>query len=177
MKFWDNIRNHFYQKRLAERLRNNRESRSVINLDSAKSIGLLYDATQPANDAVIISFAENLRQSGKKVEILAFVNDNKTEQKEGIAVFNKKSLSWTLVPESDKAEQFAAHHFDLMLACFTGENLPLEYIARISKARWRVGAYAANKTDDYDMMIKLDDKIELSHFIQQITHYLNEVKV
>ena len=176
MKYWDRIRNYFYKRTLEERLKSPQVKHDIINWNDAKSIGIIYDSTNVANDTVISDFAQKLREQNKEVEILGFVNDKKIDSKAGVTIFNKKSLSWTQAPEDEKVEKFAAQNFDLLLGCFTGENLPLEFITRISKARWRVGAYVENKTDCYDMMVNVSGNNDLPYLIEQTTYFLNQIK-
>ena len=70
MKYWDNIRNYFYKRTLQERIENLHVKHEVINLNDAKTIGIVYDSTDPANDSVVATFAEQLRGQNKQVEIL-----------------------------------------------------------------------------------------------------------
>lgn len=176
MKYWDRIRNYFYKRTLEERVKNLHVKHNVINLNDAKSIGIVYDSTIPENDTVIAGFAHKLREQNKQVEILGFVNDKKTDTKEGVTIFNKKNLNWTQAPAGERVEKFALQKFDLLLGCFTGENLPLEFVTRISNARWRVGAYVENKTDCYDMMVNVSGKNDLPYLIEQTTYFLNQIK-
>ena len=176
MKYWDNLRNYFYKKNLEERTTNLNVKHDIINLNDAVTIGIVYDSTDPANDTVIADFAQQLRAQNKQVEILGFVNDKKIDSKSGVTIFNKKNLSWTLAPDDERVEKFAAQKFDLLLGCFIGENKPLEFVTCISKARWRVGAYVESKTDCYDMMVNVSEKTGLDYLLQQITHFLNQIK-
>ncbi len=176
MKLWDNFRNYFYKKSLLKKIQQIKVERAITNLNDAKSIGIVYDSSNSDNDIIITKFAETLRNQKKTVEILAFVNDTKTEHKADVLVFNKKSLTWLMIPKNEQVEKFAEKKFDLLLASFTEENLPLEYVAAISQAKWRLGTYAKDKTDFYDMMISLGGRNELSYFLEQTTHFLNQVK-
>ncbi len=94
MKFWDDIKNYFYQRSLEQRVALVKVERSLISLEHAHTVGIVFDSTNPANDTTVLQFAEQLRSAGKEVEILGFVNDKKTEAKPGMAVFNRKHLSW-----------------------------------------------------------------------------------
>jgi hypothetical protein len=176
MTFWDRFKNYFYKRQLTETLSQAKAIRAITNLQDAKSIGILYDSTNPDNDAVISKFAAMLRSKGKTVELLAFLDDKKVEHKEGIALFNKKNLSWTGVPDDEKAQSFAAQPFDLLLGCFVEANPALEYIACTSKAKWRVGVYAAGKTECYDMMVNMSGHNDLQYLLDQAQHFLNEIK-
>ena len=176
MKYWDDIRNYFYKIKLEDRTKNLSVKHEVINMNDAKTIGIVYDSTDPANDSAVAAFAEQLRGQNKQVEILGFINDKKIDSKSGVTIFNKKNLSWTLAPDDERVDKFAAQPFDLLLGCFIGPNLPLEFITRISKARWRVGAYTESKTDCYDMMVNVSDKTDINYLIQQTTYFLNQIK-
>jgi hypothetical protein len=150
--------------------------RAVINFDDAHSIGIIYDSTNPDNDIIITRFAENLRQQGKTVEILGYVDDKKIDHKADIVVFNKKNLSWARVPKDERVEQFATKKFDLLLACFTAANLPLEYVAGISQARWRVGVFNESKLACYDMMIKTGENSNLQYLLDQTIYFLKQIR-
>lgn len=176
MKLWDDIRNYFYQKNIAAKLKGLSSARSLTNLHDAKTVGIIYDSTLTANDTAIHQFAEQLRAKGKTVEILAFINYKKIDTKPGIELFNTKNLSWNLTPNDERVEKFTGKNFDLLLACFMDSNYPLEYIVRTSRAKWRVGHFSEKKTDFYEMMINTDSKKELPYFLEQATHFLNAIK-
>ncbi|MCS6934761.1 MAG: hypothetical protein NZM35_06405 [Chitinophagales bacterium] len=175
MKWWYNIQRYFYRKALNEALRQTKELRSIINLPDAQTIGILYDSSDADNDILITRFAEQLKRDGKQVEILGFINDNKTDHKADIKVMNTAHISWCLVPVHETALDFARKRFDLLLCCFTREILPLEYIAAISRARWRVGVYDERKTALYDFMINIGGRRDLSYLLSIITSYLNKI--
>ncbi len=176
MKWWDELRNYFYRKNIEQKLAVLKRKSVLTNLHDAQTVGILYDSTNPDNDIIITKFAESLRHQGKTVDILGFVDDKKIDHKADVQIFNSKSLSWTRVPADERATKFAAQNFDLLFAAFTAENKPLEYIARTSAAKWRVGSYDQKKTDFYDLMINMGDKTELQHFIEQATYFLNKIQ-
>jgi len=91
MKLWEDIRNYFYRKAVERKLEGQNTKRVLTNLDDAETVGILYDSTNPDNDIIITRFAEQLRNDGKTVEILGFINDSKIDHKADIAVFNKKN--------------------------------------------------------------------------------------
>jgi hypothetical protein len=176
MKWWNNLKNYFYRRSLEQKLAQMQARHSLISLENAHTVGIVFDSTTGADDNTVIQFAEKLRNAGKEVEILGFVNDKKTESKPGITVFNRKQLSWAGVPQSEAAEKFATQNFDLLLACFTGTSLPLEFIAGISQARWRVGVYTENKTGLYDMMVNMGERSDIGYLLEQSTYFLNYIK-
>ncbi|HWB64991.1 MAG TPA: hypothetical protein VG603_15845 [Chitinophagales bacterium] len=176
MKWWNNLKRFFYNRSLNARLTTINLNHSVVNIEGVHSIGIIYDANNSANDVAINQFAENMRTSGKQVEILAFVTDKKMESKPGMALVNGKGVNWVDVPVEEKAFQFANKNFDLLLCCFIGENLSLEYISAISQAQWRVGVFAENKTALYDMMVNMGGQTSLQYFIDQSIYFLSQIK-
>jgi len=176
MQWWDDLRNYFYQRNIRQKLSGDKTTRILTNLKDALSIGIIYDSTNPDNDIIVTKFAEHLRQEGKMVEILGFIDDKKIDHKADVIIFNKKNLNWNLTPVDERVEKFAAKSFDLLFASFTGINYPLEYVARTSKAKWRIGAFDEKKTDYYEMMINMGDHTEVQYFLDQATYYLNEIK-
>ena len=176
MKWWDDLRNYFYRKSLEARIRGIKALRTLTNLNDAKTIGIIYDSTNPDNDIIITKFAEHLRGLNKTVEILGFVDDKKIDHKSDIIVFNRQNLNWARVPNDERVEKFARNKFDLLLACFTGENLPMEFVAGISQAKWRVGIYNESKTGYYDLMINTNGKNDLQYLLTQIENFLNRIK-
>lgn len=176
MSLWNKIVRYFYAGALRDKLKDTKPAHAITNLKDAKSVGIVYDSTNPANDAIITEFAGLLRNQGKTVEVLGFINDAKPITKPDVPSFNRKGLNWAQVPTDEKALQFAGKNFDLLLACFTTESLPLEYISSTSKARWRVGHYNPAKTECYDMMINMGDKTDLPYFLDQASNFLNKIE-
>ncbi len=175
MQWWDNLRNYFYENSIAQALNGSKTQRQLTNLADAKSIGIVYNSTNPDNDIIITKFAEELRKQNKTVEIIGYVNDAKIDHKADIMVFNKSNVTWAQVPNDERIKNFSSRPFDLLFAAFTEENKTLEYVARTSKAKWRVGVFNERKTDYYELMIMMDAKTDLSYFLQQATNFLNKI--
>jgi len=176
MELWDKIRNYFYRKNIAKKLEGFKPERILTNLHDAKTVGIVYDSTNPDNDIIITKFAEHLRAEGKTVSTLGFIDDKKIDQKADVLIFNTKNLSWNRTPNDERVEKFAAEKFDLLFAAFTSESFPLEYVARTSKSKWRLGTFDEKKTEYYDMMINMSGKNDLQHFLEQSTHFLNKIQ-
>lgn len=174
LQVWQKIKNWAYKRALAPLLATPAAHR-IINLIDAQTIGLIYNSTNPDNDIAITKFAEKLRSQGKTVEILGFVDDTKTDHKGDITVFNRKGVNWADVPTDERALRFAQKSFDLMLACYTERQAALDFLMRITKARWRVGMYDEQHTECFDMMINTGSNKDLSYLIEQTTSFLNKI--
>ncbi|MBL0309234.1 MAG: hypothetical protein IPP77_06025 [Bacteroidetes bacterium] len=144
-------------------------------MSNAKEIGILFDYSSPENERVVIKFAEELKSRGKQVEIFAFSNNKETVPASGVQLLNKADVNWAQIPEGEVTDSFIRKDFDLLLCCFIQSNPTLEYIARISHAKWRVGIYSPDKTDYYDLMVHLEAGKDLASLIEQIEHFLNQI--
>ena len=175
MNILNTIRDYFYESVLRQRSVD-RPVRSITNLTDAKTIGIIYDSTAPDNDIIIAKFAEMLRNKGKAVEVIAYVDDKKIDHKADVNIFNRKAVNWYSVPIDERVDAFCNKNFDLLICAMTSENKPLEYMAYVSKAKYRVGPFAENKTRFYDLMIQIDGKRDLNYLLQQMVHFLENIK-
>ena len=175
MNIIESIQNYFYQNELKDKSAN-RPARQITNLQDAKTVGIIYDSTPPDNDVIITKFSEMLKGKEKTVEVMAYLNDKKIDHKADINIFNKKAVNWYGVPTDDRVTAFTNKNFDLLICAITEESKPLEYIAYTSRAKYRVGPFAEDKTQLFDLMIQLDSKRDLNYLLQQMTHFLDNIK-
>lgn len=175
MNIIDRIKNSLYESVLKQK-GSNRPARSITNLNDARTIGVIYDSTNPDNDITITKFAEMLRNKGKTVEIMAYVNDKKIDHKGDIALFNPRAVNWYGVPTDERITPFCNKPFDLLICAILEESRPLEYIAYLSKAKYRVGPFDEKKTHCYDLMIQMGSRKELGYLLQQMVHFLENIR-
>ena len=175
MNIFDRIKNSLYDSVLKQK-GSSRPARAITNLNDARTIGIIYDSTNPDHDITITKFAEMLRNKGKTVEIMAYVDDKKIDHKGDIALFNPKAVNWYGIPTDPRIGPFCAKPFDLLICAILQESKPLEYIAYLSKAKYRVGPFDENKTHCYDLMIQLGNKTDLNYLLQQMVHFLENIR-
>lgn len=175
MNLWKRFRQFFYNRSLHRELAAADVKRSVVNLEDATRIGILFDYYLPENEAVVFNWAEELRREGKEVELLGYVRKKETQPKEGIQTLRKSDINWAKVPVSEGARHFAHTRFDLLISCTNHPNATLEFISRISLSRWRVGPFDPLKTDCYDLMVQAEPGKNISYLITQYKHFLNQI--
>jgi Family of unknown function (DUF6913) len=144
-----------------------------VTYDSAQTIGVLFDATELGHREVVIQFSKELKAKNKKVKLLGFFNNKQEVSNFPFRAFNKNDIDWLLRPKGEVVEKFINTTFDLLIGIYEGNNLPLEYIAALSKAHLRVGPYTDN-TYCYDLMIDTD-KRDLKNYIKQVEFYLKKM--
>jgi len=174
MGFINETRTKLHEHFLEKELKNHHNSHASIDFDDAKSVGILFDGTLLTDREAIQKFARKLKSQGKEVKMLAYVDG---DQKDGDFVFphfTKKEVDWTLRPKSQKALEFAEHRFDILINLAANGVIPLEYIAALSKAKFRVGP-STDKIYCYELMIDTSKQTDTLSFLHQVTFFLNKM--
>lgn len=175
MNFLQRIQLRIYHYFLSQKLKKSNVIRKAVNFDKAKRIGILFDATNPDNEAVVNRYKRNLQNSGKQVDMLAYVDDKLEHDTTLFKYFNKKDLSWALEPKSSVVEQFMQTPFDILLNLHIDTVPPLEYVSALSKAHLRVGQFRDDKEYCYDLMIDIPEGDSLNNFIGQLDSLLKKI--
>ena len=147
----------------------------MTDFESVRTVGILFDATHTDDVMVVSRMAEKLREEGKDVTVLGHIRYKVKEDKEDY-VFDATDINWFYVPRMDRVNRFMDARFDLLISAFTGECLPLEYIAAGSKAHFRVGAYKRGKTYCSELMINAHDEFRLADLLDQIMHFTKAIR-
>ncbi len=163
------VREYFLQKMIRKiDLR-----RQPVTYESAQNIGVLFDATELNHRERVIQFSKDLTSKDKKVKLLGFFNNKQEVVNFPFKAFNKTNVDWLMRPKGEAVQSFINTDFDLLIGVYVGNNLPLEYIAALSKAHLRVGPYTDN-IYCYDLMIDTDRQ-NLDNYIQQMEFYLKRM--
>ncbi len=176
MKLFTNLRLRWHAYMLKKRMKQLKVERSSIQFEKAKRIGIVFDATSLDNQAFAENYVQMLRKAGKRVDILAYVDDEQEHNNFPFKYFNQKDLSWYFHPKSDEVNQFIETPFDILISLHLHDVLSLEYISALSHAKIRVGKYNENKLHCYDLMIDGSKHEDLRNFIQQVDKNLKIMK-
>jgi hypothetical protein len=144
-----------------------------VTPNEAKTVALLFDATTLENRKEMERFSKKLQKEGKKVTILGFFNEKTQPNGWTFRVFNKKDVSWKGIPSGNEVQRFLEEKFDLLYHCSITECLPLEWLAALAKARFKIGP-AIHDWIHYDLII--GGKFEnLNHFIEQAAFHAAKI--
>lgn len=174
MAFIDTIKGKLYQRQLKRMA----ESKTHVscNFDSAKSIGIIFDANNETEREVVLNYKSHLqREHHKKVRLLGYKDVKELSGEEPFPCFCNKDLNWNQAPKREDVLQFIAEPFDLLLALHMDDCVPLEFIAATAAAKFRIGHYREEKADCYDLMLYGKSKT-LRAFIRQTESYLEKIK-
>lgn len=167
-----------HRRSLAQQLRHKAAPRGkgAVNLKSAASIGILFDATELPAREVVLEYAEQLRKLGKRVSLLGYFDDAADSENYAFKFFNRKQMDWALRPNTEDVRDFIAQEFDLLLNIDPVSKVHTEYIAALSKAKLRVGP-STSHTYCYDLMIDIPAGAGPRRFIEQMEFLLGKTNV
>jgi hypothetical protein len=168
------LRALLFKKALRELLATQKRTRQVHTLDSARSVGLLFDATTDNARRESLEFARSLEKQGKKVGVLGFFNTKPGTETPDFDAFYAKETGWTGKPNSEKAAKFAREKFDLLLTLNPDEHPPLEWLAAQSQAAFKIG-FATHRPNDFDIQLETPEGKGIRYFTEQLALYLGKI--
>lgn len=156
-------------------LKSRKRNKKVSNLSTARTIGLIFDGTNPKNFDGVYDFYKSLKEKNIHISILGYVHPNNIPDnfliKKNIQFFTTKEVNWYFKTKNKDALKFANKKFDILINLDLDRVKPIHYIVSISLARFKVGRFI--KGDNYiDLSIRMDKEPTLEYFTQQVWHYL-----
>jgi hypothetical protein len=180
MKFIQDIKNAIGRFSLGREIAGKRIKRQLTSFREVDHVGIVYNAGSNANEDLVTNYANQLRQEGKKVFLLGYVDEKQLPHNKKFNMqsefFWREKLNGINLPIKGKVGRFLEMEFDLLLNLYIEPLLPLQAVAAYSKARYRVGAHIEGSLDYYDALIDTGERNDLSFLIQQIDFYLKAIK-
>jgi hypothetical protein len=204
VKFLNNTKAYIGQKVLERKIRDRNRTIAVCNINDAKKIGIIFNATHLISFEIIRNFVKELSQKKISVNALGYVNSK------GFNFFTKSNLNWFNKPVTDTVEEFINIPFDILINLCLEEYYPIHYVVALSISTFKVGKYFKEpnyldlmidiekekkvmkdiksevtddiKPDKTDREIeesieeKVDIEFQLDFLISQLMHYLSIIK-
>ena len=147
--------------------------------DKANEIGIIYNAENLQNEQKVQQFASDLRNEGKKVHLLGFINQkempNKRNQQISSELFLNTNLTFFNLPNPEKIGRFIDIKFDILFNVYNEETLALQGISVLSKAKYQLGAQMNLATKLFDLTIDTGRNKDLYFLAKQMEHYLKVI--
>ncbi|MCH2021925.1 MAG: hypothetical protein MK207_05540 [Saprospiraceae bacterium] len=173
MTIINGLKEGLYQRKIKKCISHTKK-RKATNLNNAKSIGLLFHASNDSDIQIVKKYRKELQRQHKKVTWLGYKNIKTLNGNEEFPCFCNKDLGLSMTPKKASVKQFINQKFDILISLHTKECLPLEYISAASSAYFRIGHYQENKVASYDFMVYGKTK-SLRAYIQQMETYLKKI--
>ena len=165
------------KSKLANRILNSKldlvvREKKVVNLDSARLVGILWETGQ---QEAFIKVKNELYLAGIQATGLCYFPTKKALIPEEINGFSRKQTSWWLeIPRTKLAEDFIHQKFDILIDLSGQKTFPLIYATALSEAAFKVG-YAGNSTNYFDLNIEFQEEPQPAQLAEQILYYLKRI--
>lgn len=165
------------KSKLAYRALNSRRNmvereKKVVNLDSAQSIGILWE---PDQENEFVKIKNELYLAGIKTSGLCYYPMKKAVVPEDVSGFTRKQTSWWLeIPKAQLVEDFIHQKFDILIDLTGQQTFPVQFITALSEASFKVG-YAGTAENYFDLNIEFQEKPTPTQLADQILYYLKRI--
>lgn len=154
--------------------------KAMPSLNDAHHIAILYDATFIDKEPAIHRFVAQLKQEGKKVYTIGFVDmpklpGNKKFSLQSDFVWREKMDIFKL-PNKPAFETFVNTQFDLLINLYETPILTLMALSAWSTASCKIGPHIPNLLPFVDISIDMGTQPQLEHIIDQTNFYLRIIK-
>lgn len=170
----EKIRSALFKKNLRRALAAQQRARKSNTLESARTVGVLFDASLEKYKAETLEFARALEKKGKKVQLLGYVKTKQAPVDLSFDFFFQKELDWIGTPKSEKALAFAKEKFDLLICLNPADEAPLAWLAIQSQASMKTGFITAYP-NDFDMILEIPAEKGIRYFTEQLHLYLDKI--
>lgn len=175
----DNLKNKIGAWFLSRQVKANKGMQHVPSLASIHEIGIIYNATESKQEEQITNIAHFLREQGKKVQTIGFVDAKVLPHNRKFHIsstyFWREQLNVFNIPQEEKVGQFMQHKFDLILNLYFEPIFPLQAMSTLCKAKFKMGAQINNSLAYNDSIIDIGEDKNATQLASQIIHYLNVI--
>lgn len=179
MKLIEDIQKKIGQYILKRELLHFSRKKTLFNIEDAKTFAILYDSSDKENIDLVKKYVLYLKELRKKVKVVGYHSLKNipefTYSKLEYEYFSRNDLNWYLKPAGVFLDNFINEDFDVLIDLNITDQFPLEYIASLSKAKFKVGKYSLRKKDTFDMMIEMDKDKSFKFFLRQVDIYLSMI--
>ncbi|MEO0728332.1 MAG: hypothetical protein AAFZ63_27550 [Bacteroidota bacterium] len=160
----DRLKDRSYQKSLPAKPARSK-GKAVRNLEEAKTIAILFDATDIDHRKRTLAYADKLRKRNKQVNALGFISTADKEATFSFNFFTLRDIDWAKRPKGEQVKQWLDKEYDVLVCLFPSTNRFTEFLALHNRAGLKIGPVTEN-TACYDLMLDMP-KASPEKIIQQ----------
>ena len=163
---------------LQRKLKSRKRNKKVYNLRTARTIGILFDATNSKCFEPVQSFYKELSGGHLKISVMGYFHGktipDKYLFKKDFTFFFKTEVRWPTIIKNEDTLRFLDKPFDILIDLNLNRDFLFDQMVALSKARFKVGRFREEK-NYYDLMINMEKEPTLEYFIQQVNYYLEMI--
>ncbi|MEL7587699.1 MAG: hypothetical protein AAGU19_13370 [Prolixibacteraceae bacterium] len=148
-----------------------KRTKKFVNLDSARTAGIIWTwHDYPAYENLVRVLNENQITCTD----LCFTDDS--AMRKAVNRVSKKDFSYWARPKSAKLLEFLNTEFDLFIDISLSTSVYAQVIRGLSRASLKAG-WSGATPDFFDVRIDVSKRPEPGFLVEQLTHYLSEIKI
>ncbi|TAL63113.1 MAG: hypothetical protein EPN85_00910 [Bacteroidetes bacterium] len=176
MSLIQNIKSSAGNYFLSEEVKSLNRSKMFVNMQDAKTVGIVFNATDSDDFELVKKYITYLREMKKRVKAIGFYDQKNIPalaySKLEYDFFCRKDLTWYNAPKSIYVKNFMDDQYDILLDLNMDDVFPLRYISSLSKASFKVGKKSDRNNSIFDLMIETTEGKGLKYFLRNIDTYL-----
>jgi len=148
------------------------------NFDSAKTAGILFNATVQESYIVAKNFIAFLASKNIQVEAMGYVLNNDLigyfPYQKGVNFFALNDMNWYGKPMNKSFHEFIEKPFDMLIDLSLADLFQVHYIFGLSKSKFKVGLkHPRFNFTDFAFDIRAEQNT--TYFIEQLKHYMTAI--
>jgi hypothetical protein len=152
----------------------------AMNIQEMKTTILVFEITDESSFLKVSAFASKLKQTHgfSKVNFLGF---NKLKElpsfilENEVKVLGLSEIDMSGVPKPEFTKAILGDDYDLLVD-FTQESLlPTDYFLALINAKTKVGQANKDKEYIFDLLIELEDKTDVTGYLENVVRYLKMI--
>lgn len=134
------LKSYLYKNKLSEISKRNSLG-SVPSNNAFKNVLLFFDGTDGAERKVIQKYAAELKQSGKVVKLLAYINTKELDSELGINHYVNKNINWYQVPSNEDLQVIQNKSYDVMISLLSELKPHHIFVIKSMKVAMTIGPH------------------------------------
>lgn len=174
------IKNYFGELKLRRALQLSERHKEFINFDEAKTIGIIFEATEAEDFDAVKKLVNQLKEKKKIVKAVGFYDQkftpvNISYSKADFDLFNLKELTPLQEPASPYIRTFIDSTQDVFIDLNLKNKFPLRTVAIQSMASFKIGIDFPANHNVHDLLLKMDPSDGPLRVGQQAIRYLEMI--
>lgn len=180
MEILKNIRLNRGKAILRKKISRMKRSKFRGNIARARSVGIVWDASNPDEFTVLSQFHQKMNDRNIEVKILGYFPGKHLPDRctaiRYLTCLKSQDINFFYRPVAQEASSFINTRFDILIDINFRQLFPLQYISSLSMAGFKVGIFDNGfETPPYDLMMELDKSTDINTYLTQVIYYLEMI--
>ncbi|MCB0479080.1 MAG: hypothetical protein KDC84_13005 [Crocinitomicaceae bacterium] len=167
----------YFAKKKVNKIQNGRKSQ-VYNYLNSNSIGILCTCESETQINLIQRYIQKLKENHgiRKIKLLAICNEKELpayfKETENVIGVTSKEFSYTGNSENGRFLDFIKENFNILLDFSRDVNPEVKFVVKSSHASFKVGRFADENLEMYDLMLNMESSKDLNMFMDLLDKYM-----